>query len=568
MPTRLPNKRSPNRRRWAAVGAAVAVAAVLGGAVAATGSNGPSYRTAGVERADVEATLDSAGSIQPISQATLSFPISGNVRSVSATVGQHVAVGQTLAQLDTTSLEAQVAAAQSAVAAAAARLAADQLSQTNPTVTAAVAPTAFSTTSTLANANTTPANPVSAARDRINEQQTRLVADQHRADQDLAQAKRDLATETSRCQAFVTPSNDVAAPNPPNQPKRHGRASPEVATTAAAPDPSQCQDTITTVLADQNAVDHDQQAVAADLPALSAAIAELMATAQVTHPVESPRPTAAAAGTGRTTSTTAGSPAGTADHPARASASSAVGTNRTAPAVRPASPEQLASDQAAIDEAQAQLTEANQAHDQAELRSPIDGIVGTVTISAGESVAGNPGSSQIVIIGPGDHQVTTTVSDTNVGSVRVGDAATVIPGGSSVALPGQVVSIGLLGSTGSAGSVGYPVTIGLAGTPQQLFTGQSAAVSIMLAHASNTLSVPSSAVHRTGSSSVVSVLRHGSPTIVRVTLGITGPIRTEVLAGLNPDDQVILADLSQPLPTTDVQNIRRATGGAGGRSGG
>jgi HlyD family secretion protein len=228
------------------------------------------------------------------------------------------------------------------------------------------------------------------------------------------------------------------------------------------------------------------------------------------------------------------------------------------------------SDQATIDAAQAQLTEAQQAHNQAELRSPIDGTVGMVTISAGETMPGNSASPQIVVVGAGAHQVTTSVSDTSVGSVRVGDAATVIPSGSSATLHGQVVTIGLLGdsaSTGSPGSVSYPVTIGLTDTDQPLFAGQSASVSIMLAHASDTLTVPSSAVHHGNSGSTVTVLRNGTAKGVDVTLGVVGPTRTQVLAGLNSGDQVVIADLSRPLPTTDIQNLRRVTGG-GGRPGG
>ncbi|MGH3765316.1 MAG: hypothetical protein ACRDS0_02400 [Pseudonocardiaceae bacterium] len=165
----------------------------------------------------------------------------------------------------------------------------------------------------------------------------------------------------------------------------------------------------------------------------------------------------------------------------------------------------------------------------------------------------------------------TSASDVTVGSVRLGDAVTVVPSGGSAPVHGQVVSIGLLASTSSsssAGSINYPITIGLTNTDEQLFTGQSASVSIMLAHASGTLTVPSSAVHHVGAGNVVSVLRNGTPSNVIVTLGATGPTRTEVLAGLNAGDQVILANLSQPLPTGNIQNLRRVTGGNGGGGGG
>ena len=557
---RLRRPRSRHRqRRWAVGGAAfIAAIAAVAGTVQASAGSGSSYRTASAQRTDVDATIDSLGTIQPVNQATLSFPVGGTVRSVAATVGQHVTVGQALAQLDTTSLDAQVASAQSAVAAAQAKLAADQSSQNTPSVTAAVAPSAFSRQiSSGDNAHAGGAgspDPASAARDLLTKQQTQLINDQHRADQDLTQEKRDLTTETNSCQAFVTATDGSTTRVSANHSQRHGRPLPDGTTTAAPPDPSQCQAAITAVIADQAAVDHDQQAVTADLPVLSAAITKFMTTAQVTQPAASSHPTAtpSAARAARTTAEPTG------------------GVNRTAPAARPASPQQLAADQAAIDAAQAQLTEAQQAHDQAELRSPIDGTVGLVAISVGDAVSGNSGSPQIVVIGPGDHQVTTSVSETSIGSVRVGDAATVVPSGSSATLHGQVVSIGLLGASGSTspGSVSYPITIGLTGTDQQLFAGQSAAVSVMLAHASSALTVPSSAVHHGNSGSTVAILQNGTARNIDVTLGVVGPTRTQVLAGLNPGDQVILADLSRPLPTIDIQNLRRIAGGGNGRPGG
>lgn len=538
----------------------MAILIVVAGVTATSRTGGPSYRTASVERADVDATLDALGTIQPINQANLSFPVAGNVASITAAVGQHVTVGQTLAQLDTTSLDAQVASAHSAVAAAQARLAADRSSQTTGTSTAALAPAAFTTQS--------PADPTAAARKLVTTQQARLIADQHRADQDLATEQRDLKTETDLCQAWVTATDSATATTPPSPspdttppPTPKWRKPHAEQAIPGSPDASGCAAALQTVLADQVAVSHDQQAVAADIPALDNAITTLLTSAQASNQPHASTTGSTTGGASRSTATpAAGVPA------ARAPA---AGADRATPSRPPASAEQLAADQAAIDAAQAQLVEAQQAHDQAELHSPIDGTVGSVTISPGQSVQGNSGTPQIVVIGPGAHQVTTSISDTTVGAVRVGDAATVTPSGSSASLRGQVVSIGLLasGSATTSGSVSYPVTIGLTGTDQQLFAGQSAAVSLMLAHVSGALTVPSSAVHHAGATTIVSVLRAGTVSPVAVTTGAVGPTRTEVLSGLNPGDQVILADLSQPLPTTTLQNARRLTTG-GGRPGG
>ncbi|MBV9160526.1 MAG: HlyD family efflux transporter periplasmic adaptor subunit [Pseudonocardiales bacterium] len=573
------------RRHWVVGGVVVAIfIIVLAEVVAASRTGGPSYRTASVERADVDATLDSLGTIQPINEANLSFPIAGNVRSVSAAVGQHVTVGQTLAQLDTTSLDAQVASAQATVAIAQARLAADESSQTPGTSTTAVAPAAFITETTG------PSDPTSAARELVTKQQARLLADQHRAEEDIATEQHDLKAETSLCQAFLTSANGGTARTSPNPDRsgssssaapattpppvpesgsavpESGSAAPELPDGMATPrwsDSSGCESALQTVLADQVAVDHAQQVVTTDMPALDDAVDKLLTSLRSSaqpQPLQGPR---------QRPSDTTGSPTGGAARSGRATGSPAGGANRAASSPRPASAEQLASDQAAIDAAQAQLAEAQQAHDQAELHSPIDGTVGSVTISAGQSVPGSSGTPQIVVIGEGSHQVITSVSDANVGSVRVGDAATVTPSGSSAPLRGQVVSIGLLASSGSgtsSGSVSYPITIGLTNIEQQLSAGQSASVSIMLAHASGTLTVPSSAVHTAGGSTIVTVLRDGTPHTVQVTLGAIGPTRTQVLAGLNPGDQVILADLSQPLPTVNLQNVRLA--GRGGGPGG
>lgn len=573
------NRRLRRRRRWLLV---LAVLAGLVGVVATSSSGAARYRTAAVERGDVESTLDAPGTIQPVNQANLSFPITGVVRSVAAVIGQHVSVGQTLAELDTTSLDAQVAAAQSTVAAAQARLASDSSSQTGDASTAAVAPAAFRTViaPTARNAGnasggTGSSDPVSAARNLLTTQQARLVTGQHQADQDLAREQHDLSAENTACQALLVSPGASRSPSPALQ-RQPARATASTARTGA-PDASGCEAAARTVLADQIAVEHDQQAVAAMEPALDGAIDKLVAAVQTSSP-PTPQPSAQPQPQHNTQpssqqqrpSTTGPAPQNTAG-PSHQTGSPTEPAARAPAPTRPASAEQLASDQTAVDAAQAGLAEAQQARDQAELRSPIDGTVGSVAISPGAAVPGDSSSPQLVIIGPGSHQVTTSISDTAIGSVRLGDAATIIPSGSSTPVHGQIVSIGVLSSTSSTtgpGSVSYPVTIGLTGTGQQLFAGQSASVSILMAHASGSLTVPTSAVHHAGALTTVTVLRQGIANSVRVSLGTVGPARTQILSGLNQGDQVVLAELSQPLPTTNLQNIQRIASGGGDGSGG
>src|SRR5262245_30282308 len=102
-------RRSPSRLRGprgralvvATMGVVVVIALL---ATNAFGSSGTDFRTADASYRRVDALLSGVGTIEPISQATVAFPVSGTVASVSVKTGDRVDVGQTLAALDTQSL--------------------------------------------------------------------------------------------------------------------------------------------------------------------------------------------------------------------------------------------------------------------------------------------------------------------------------------------------------------------------------------------------------------------------------------------------------------------------------
>jgi multidrug efflux pump subunit AcrA (membrane-fusion protein) len=210
----------------------------------------------------------------------------------------------------------------------------------------------------------------------------------------------------------------------------------------------------------------------------------------------------------------------------------------------------------------------------AALVAPIAGTVALVNITPGQQVSGSQGSSSnsnnnnnanFIIEGAGGQEATTTVSGTDVGEIRVGQPATVTLDGSATSISGEVVSIGMLNTSSSTGSASYPVTIGLpAGTPT-LFAGSDAQVSITLAEVSDTIAVPTSAVQGIGAITFVSVLRAGKPVRVRVVVGATGPMLTQVSSGLSVGEHVVLADMSMPLPTNSNPFAARGltTGGGG-----
>jgi multidrug efflux pump subunit AcrA (membrane-fusion protein) len=209
---------------------------------------------------------------------------------------------------------------------------------------------------------------------------------------------------------------------------------------------------------------------------------------------------------------------------------------------------------------------AQQNLDQTTMVSPIEGTVAAVNVKAG-SAAPSGTTAHVVVIGPGAQQVTTQVSDLDVGSVKVGAAAEVTPSGASGApLKGTVTEVGKL-NVGTASAPAYKITIGLAADAPGMPAGQSATVSISTAHVTDVVAVPSSAVHTNGAERTVTLLEGSTTRVVPVQVGAVGPALTEIVSGVQPGDEVVLADLTQPLPSFTTSGARAVTGGGGGGGG-
>src|SRR5512143_1017408 len=103
------------KRTWIIVG--IVVVLIVGGIVLVTNNQQSAAQSAAranvqmgrVTRATLLSTVDSSGSVTPESKVTLSFGTSGTVDKVNVQVGDHVKKGDVLAELDTSSLQLQVA---------------------------------------------------------------------------------------------------------------------------------------------------------------------------------------------------------------------------------------------------------------------------------------------------------------------------------------------------------------------------------------------------------------------------------------------------------------------------
>lgn len=536
-------------RRVVVIGVVVVVVGG-GGAVAwaMTRPAGAAYRTATAGPASVTESLPGTGTIQPVSQATVTFPMTGLVSSVAAQVGQHVAVGQTLAQLNTTSLDNAVSADQSAVASAQAKLASDQDSQTSVTTSdgQSTSPSSFS--------ESTP-SPLTGLVHSLSGDQDAVRKAQRKVDEDLtlvAAADHKVNAAGAACQDLLdqlkTPPPTTTTP--PTTSPTTTTAPPTDSTSV-----SDCEALINEALADETTAGSDEHALSTAVATLSTALNKVVAevgksAAQSSSPSHT--------GSGRSGDSQSQSQS-------RSGQSERVSV--------PVSADQIAADQASVDAANAQLAAAKQNLSAATLVSPIAGTVAQVTITQGQNASANSADAQVVVIGGGEDEVTTAVTDSQVGQVKPGETATVTPDGATAPITGTVTQIGALGTTTTSGSASYPVTISLGDTTQQLFDGATASVSITLGTTHAAVAVPTSAVRTVGAFSVVTKMVDGKPTITRVTTGVRGPTMTEVTNGLQAGDQVALANIDEPMPTSgNTPGAGRlggfARGGLGGGGGG
>ncbi|MDQ1383256.1 MAG: trimeric autotransporter adhesin, partial [Actinomycetota bacterium] len=413
-------------------------------AVALGSSSGHAYRTATVTRGTVAQLLHGTGTIQPVSQASVAFPIAGVVATVAVTPGTEVTAGQTLATLDATSLQQAVVAKQAALAAANLTLYKALNGQSSGSNGAAGA---GNTNTAVGSGAPQPSADTSAA-------QQQLLAAQKTVDDSMATAQASLQAASEAC-GTSTPTTPHSPRKPPTGPSSPGTASPGTAspgtaspgTTGAAPSPTSTTSTITPVaskpattglgtlacLAAQQTLSTDQQALSTAQQALarSEQSFERLLTSSAT-----------AAGSSR----------------AASSSSSSSSSATSAPSAA-----QLVADQSAVDAAATDVLAAQESVAQATITSPITGTVAAVGIQVGHSVTASSTTSAVVVSGGGGYEISTTVSVNDIAKLKVGDAATVVPDATSRTLNGKVVWVGA--ASGSSTSTSYPVVIGLTGSP-------------------------------------------------------------------------------------------------------
>jgi len=212
----------------------------------------------------------------------------------------------------------------------------------------------------------------------------------------------------------------------------------------------------------------------------------------------------------------------------------------------------IASDRAGIATAQQAVDTAQTSLANSQLTSPVDGVVLAVNITQGVDAP----SGSAITVQSNAFQVTASVAEADLPSLKLGQDATVTLTASGLTASGKVTQITPTGSGGTGGGVvSYPIIVSLPQPPAGTASGMSASISITTAEADNVLAVPAiSLVGSLGNYSVRVLDASNQPQLVSVQVGLVTSSMAEIQSGISAGTAVV----------TGTSSNRTSTNGTGG----
>jgi multidrug efflux pump subunit AcrA (membrane-fusion protein) len=191
------------------------------------------------------------------------------------------------------------------------------------------------------------------------------------------------------------------------------------------------------------------------------------------------------------------------------------------------------------------------------------GLGGASGSSSNSSSSKSSGSGFLTLVNLDRFTMDVSLSESDIGSVKIGQAATVtVNAASGQQFAAHVTAIGVLpSSSGSSSAVSYPVTLLLDQSTGSLKAGMTATADIVTSETSG-ITIPTQALTGT----TVTVVQNGKRTTRTVTTGLTGDAGTQVVSGLNAGDQVVVRSAIVTPSATSAGGLqaRGLGGGPGG----
>lgn len=222
----------------------------------------------------------------------------------------------------------------------------------------------------------------------------------------------------------------------------------------------------------------------------------------------------------------------------------------------------------AVTKANAALLDLKSQAAAASVVAPIDGTVLEVNVTAGADAP----SGAAFVLAAGTWQVTANAVETDVSSLKVGQAAAVTVAAVGANLTGKVSAIAPAAESSSSSNsvVNYAVTITLDNAPATLKSGMTAEVTVTTASATGVLAVPAAALRGSAGNYSVLVMTNGVPQARAVNVGLITSSLVEITSGLNAGELVVIGTSSSQRATTNVTGPGGGgpivvPGGGGGR---
>ena len=231
---------------------------------------------------------------------------------------------------------------------------------------------------------------------------------------------------------------------------------------------------------------------------------------------------------------------------------------------------ELLSQQLAVENAQTSLDDAETSLADCSVRAPIDGTISAVDAAVGQTVV-SPAVSMV----SNEKIAILTLNEEDVVNVAVGDKATLtFDAIDGLSLAGQVAEVSPIGTV-SQGVVSYTAKISFSDTTKQVKSGMSVTADIATETHLDVVTIPSSAVQTMGSSTYVlvpssdvsdadlAVSANGGMTIdslkrVSVTVGLSDGTATEIISGLSIGDQVVVKTIKSTVSAISSLSTKKS----------
>ena len=209
-------------------------------------------------------------------------------------------------------------------------------------------------------------------------------------------------------------------------------------------------------------------------------------------------------------------------------------------------PEDVAIAQAQVDQAQAQLEEAQLKLEKATITAPFDGVVASLGAQVGEMVSSN--TPMVVLVDLSKFHIDVEIDEVDIAQIAVGQEVLItLDALPDTEIAGHVEAIAPTASSADGGVVSYVVTVAIEPTDAPLRPGMSANTTITTARKDDALIVPNRYIQvdrESGKMYVERLEEDGFTSRVEIKTGMRDEFSSEVVAGLEEGDTIVLRSLS------------------------